>query len=198
MDRYNNKRVEKRNYDTLQGMVRGVLADERLGISELQALQDFVNSNALDQNPLAERLVDQIFRIEQPRDSSDEDRQSVAESLLLLCGENPTGGEIKPTAEAPFSDPVPEIIFGDRSFLLTGKFKFGTRTDCKMAIEGEGGIVAKRVTKTLDYLIVGSYATESWVHDTAGNKILQAVKYVDQGVDIKIIREDDWVLDHWV
>jgi len=48
------------------------------------------------------------------------------------------------------------------------------------------------VTKKLNYLVLGSYVTDSWAHETFGRKIEKAMDYRDSGVPLAIITEEHW------
>jgi hypothetical protein len=50
-----------------------------------------------------------------------------------------------------------------------------------------GGINAKGVNKTLNYLVLGTYMTDSWAHENYGRKIERAMEYREKGVDLVII-----------
>lgn len=76
------------------------------------------------------------------------------------------------------------------TFLFTGTCVYGTRKQCQIAIESLGGINAKSVTKTLNYLILGTYVTDSWAHETYGRKIEKAMNYRDEGMPIVIVTEE--------
>jgi NAD-dependent DNA ligase len=58
-----------------------------------------------------------------------------------------------------------------------------------------GGINAKSVTKNLDYLVLGTYVTDSWIHESFGRKIEKAMQYRDSGLPIKIITEEHWLTE---
>ena len=78
------------------------------------------------------------------------------------------------------------------TFLFTGTCAYGTRKQCQAAVESLGGMNAKSVTKTLDYLILGTYVTDSWAHETYGRKIEKAMNYRDEGVQLVIVTEEHW------
>ena len=51
----------------------------------------------------------------------------------------------------------------------------------------------RNVTLRTSFLVLGSYVTPAWKHETFGNKILKAMRYRDEGrTDIQIVHEDDW------
>ena len=55
-----------------------------------------------------------------------------------------------------------------------------------------GGSNAKSVNKSLNYLVLGTYVTDSWAHENYGRKIEKAMEYRDKGVDLVIITEEHW------
>jgi hypothetical protein len=48
------------------------------------------------------------------------------------------------------------------------------------------------VTQKTNYVVVGTYVTDSWKHSSFGNKILTAVDYRNRGLPISIISEKHW------
>jgi NAD-dependent DNA ligase len=89
--------------------------------------------------------------------------------------------------------PGPAITFEGNNFLFTGTCVYGTRKECQVAVEQLGGINAKSVTKNLNYLVLGTYVTDSWVHESYGRKIEKAMQYRGQGIPITIITEEHWI-----
>jgi NAD-dependent DNA ligase len=124
------------------------------------------------------------------------DSEESAELLALLhkiSGEPSVIGELAKATSLPINHPLPPITFKSREFLFTGTCAYGTRKQCQVVIESLGGINAKSVTKSLNYLVLGTYVTDSWAHETYGRKIEKAMKYRDEGVPIVILTEEHWV-----
>lgn len=48
------------------------------------------------------------------------------------------------------------------------------------------------MTKTLDYLILGTYVTDSWVHESLGRKIEKAMEYREKDLPLMIVTEKHW------
>jgi NAD-dependent DNA ligase len=106
-----------------------------------------------------------------------------------------------------FNDPVPEIIFAERTFVLTGIFYFGSRGDCEDAVERHGGILRRTVSGSTNYLVVGGLCNPQWKHAESGTKIDDALRFRDEvkqwNLDFPkrprplpptvIVRERDWV-----
>jgi NAD-dependent DNA ligase len=100
-------------------------------------------------------------------------RQMMLEKLRALCGQYDSSGRLQPTT-LPLTHPTPSISFANKRFCFTGTFKYGTRNMCKQAVRDLGGSVGLISTLT-DYLVVGSRATEAWMHASYGTKIASAV-----------------------
>ena len=56
----------------------------------------------------------------------------------------------------------------------------------------ERGATAGTLTKATDALVVGHYATESWLHSSYGMKIIKAAGMRDKGHHIVIVPEEHW------
>jgi len=77
--------------------------------------------------------------------------------------------------------------------VFTGTCAYGTRQQCHDATQSLGGLIATGVTKSIHYLVLGTYVTDSWAHETYGRKIEKAMRYRDQGVPLAIIMEEHWI-----
>ncbi|MCG6898056.1 MAG: BRCT domain-containing protein [Thiocapsa sp.] len=80
-----------------------------------------------------------------------------------------------------------------KEFLFTRTFAFGTRRHRHEATKALGGIVANHVTKYVDYLVVGTYVTDSWAHESFRRKIEKAILYRDSGTGLVFITEEHWI-----
>ncbi len=194
-------RVSDRSVDELIGLCRGILADGRIVQAEAEFLLQWMAANQANcmQWPmnmlygrLCEMLEDSYF------DSSEE-----TELIELL--KKFTGGELPPeeiangglvvsySSSLPLDQPIPKIIFSDKSFCFTGEMCFGPRKDCAALVEQLGGKAVNSINKVLNYLVVGHIGSLSWAHSTHGRKIETAVSLRDQGHKVAIIGEQHWV-----
>lgn len=114
-------------------------------------------------------------------------------TLRKISGDESEIGELAKPSTLPLDDPLPEVNFRGRVFLFTGTFAYGTRKQCQAVLETLGGVNASGVTKKVDYLVLGSYVTDSWAHENFGRKIEKAMVYRDQGVPIHIVPEYHWI-----
>ena len=93
----------------------------------------------------------------------------------------------------PFDDPAPPIEYEGKNFCCTGKFQYGSRTQCNDAVTRKGGCPQKDVTLDTNYLIVGGDMSPAWAHESYGRKIEKALMYKLEGRPVALVAEDDWV-----
>lgn len=93
---------------------------------------------------------------------------------------------------SPFDDPLPEISIVGKSFCFTGRFEFGTRSQCQQAVVSRGGSFTDGVTSKTDVLVIGSDANPTWAHGNYGNKLEAAMVSRMQGGKPTIIPESLW------
>jgi hypothetical protein len=55
-----------------------------------------------------------------------------------------------------------------------------------------GGIFSNRLTKKVDYLVVGAEGNPCWAYACYGRKVEQATKYRKQGYKVLIVHEYDF------
>ena len=192
--RFNRKSIDGRQVDTLIGLSKGLLADGKVDQSEAEFLQTWlIQSRQTTDNPI---IINLLGKVDAMLEDGVLDQEESAELLSLLrkiTGEPSELGELAKTTSLPIDNPLPQVFFQERLFLFTGTCVFGTRKQCEFAIEQLGGINAKGVTKKLDYLILGTYVTDSWAHESYGRKIEKVMQYRDEGVPISIITEEHWI-----
>tara|TARA_Y100001963_G_scaffold156239_1_gene249324 strand:+ start:50 stop:658 length:609 start_codon:yes stop_codon:yes gene_type:complete len=191
--RFNRKAIDDRQIDTLIGLSQGILANGRVDQLEAEFLLNWlVRNRQATTNPIIINLLGKVEVMLEDGILDQEEAEELADILRLISGEPTELGELTKTAGLPVDDPLPDLAFPGHQFLFTGTCAFGTRKQCQQAIESLGGLNAKSVTKTLDYLVLGTYVTDSWAHETFGRKIEKAMQYRDSGVPLAIITEEHW------
>ena len=83
--------------------------------------------------------------------------------------------------------------FEGKSFLFTGKLKNLTRKQAQEKVEQIDGVIAKSVTKKLDYLVVGDEGSPLFSGGKKGSKITKAEALREEGLPIEVISETDWL-----
>lgn len=82
------------------------------------------------------------------------------------------------------------IQFEGRVFCLTGDFIGGSKEEIGSKIVLRGGTTAPSVSKKVDYVVVGGLGSDKWAFGNFGGKVKKALEMIEQGVNIKIIREN--------
>jgi len=190
---FNAKRIKDRNINELLGLCRGVIADGKVDQTEAEYLLNWLqnNSEAMAVWPgkiIAERIAYYLA-------DGHLDREESEDLLDLVCdvtGDNHYTLIPANMSMSCFDDPQPVIAFENKSFCLTGKFAMGPRKACELEVIDLGGNTSKNVTKTTDYLVVGSIGSRDWIHTSFGRKIERAKELKDDGLPISIVSEDHW------
>jgi NAD-dependent DNA ligase len=192
--KFNRKSIDDRQIDTLIGISKGLVADGKVNQTEAEFLLTWlIQSRQNTDNPV---IINLLSRIKSMLSDGVLDPDESDELLTLLQkynGESSEIGELAKTTSLPIDHPQPLVTFEGMEFLFTGTCVYGTRKQCQAAIESLGGINAKIVTKNLDYLILGTYVTDSWAHETYGRKIEKAMNYRGEGLPLAIITEEHWI-----
>ena len=191
-NRVGKKRIEKRQFDELIGLARGVCADGAINQAEVEFLQKWLaSSSSVLNHSLAAMLYARIEDVLSDGAASADECSELFSTLNAFAGPEFELGEVLKTATLPLCCPAPPVRFLKRRFCFSGKFNFGSRETCETAVLTRGGSVGT-VTNQTDFLVVGDYATESWKHSNLGDKILKAVEFRENGHPISVISESHW------
>jgi len=190
--RFNRKNIQDRQVDTLIGISKGITADGKVDQTEAVFLQSWLVQNCQTENPIILNLLNKVTKMLEDGILDDEESSELLGTLRLISGEKVEVGEVARTSTLPICSPPPNIEFVGSVFLFTGTCAYGTRKQCQEAIDILGGINASSVTKKLDYLVLGTYVTDSWAHESFGRKIEKAMEYRDSGLPISIVTEEHW------
>lgn len=195
--KFNRKNIQDRQVDTLIGLSKGLTADGTVNQAEAEFLFGWLIQNTQSErnNPIFENLLSKLADMLEDGVLDASESTELLSILRSLAGDKSEVGEVSKSASLPINNPIPEIVFKDKSFLFTGTCAFGTRKQCHAAVESLGGVVANSVTRDLDYLVLGTYVTESWAHESFGRKIEKAMEYRGRGIPLFIITEDHWATE---
>jgi len=192
-NRFNTKKIADKQIDTLIGLSMGIVADGKVNQSEAETLRKWlVSCSASSASPMIQNL---LIRVDEMLSDSVLDNEEASELLSLLnklSGSDFDLGELQKATTLPLCDPEPKIIAKNKRFCFTGTFAFGNRKACEAAVIDRAGTVGG-VSKSTNYLVIGTYVTDSWIHQSFGRKIEQAVEWRDQGNDIHIVSEITWI-----
>ena len=196
-----SKYVEDRKIDQLIGLADGILADGIVNQQEAERLKAWLELNRTEGNPLMARLLDQVENALADGVLDKDEALALHDALMEWTGGEVVEGEVAKTAALPL-DPKPRaVVIPGKSFVFTGTGVFGTRKMMQEATERTGGTVMKAVTLKTDYVVLGTYVTPAWAHQSFGRKIEKAMEYRDtRTTKLKIVHEEDWAraLEHKV
>ena len=71
----------------------------------------------------------------------------------------------------------PEVQFEGRTFCFTGESNRATRQQLAELVSTRGGQCIERVTRDLDYLVIGAAGNPCWAYACYGRKVEQAIDY---------------------
>lgn len=191
--KFQSAKILNRQIDELIGVCRGLIADDILNQTEIEYMQKWITANtAVIDNPVFMPIADLIEEILEDGHVDEDEAAELLEALTEFTANDFELGEVLKPTTLPLCVPAPTIDFDESSFALTGTFNFGNRKSVTKAIEETGGTVKSTLTMSTDFLIIGSYATDSWKHSTYGRKIEKAAKWRDEMCGLQIISEDHW------
>ena len=169
--KFNRKSIDDRQIDTLIRISKGLVADGKVDQSEAEFLLSWlIQARQNTDNPVIKNLLNKVDSILEDGVLDPDESAELLCILHKINGEPSEIGELAKTTSLPINHPLPSVTFKGIEFLFTGTCAYGTRKQCQAAIESLGGVNAKGVTKKLDYLVLGTYVTDSWVHESYGRR----------------------------
>ena len=184
--------ITNRQTAELVGFARGILADGHLTDSEIEHLFKWlVASEAALNNPLIIKIRERIEDVFADGFVDEDERADLTELLESFVANDFEVGELLKSTSLPLCEPAPKIVFPEKLFCFTGTFVFGKRRFLEDEVSMRGGNSAGLSGKT-DFLVIGEYATDSWVQSSFGRKIEKAIELKDKGAPIKIVSEAHW------
>ena len=192
--RFNRARRAERDLSELLGLAKGMLFDGVVSAVEAENLRQWLgaHADAVEQWPV-NAIAERIERAFADGRIDAEEQEDLAELLKALVGGKTglIGGEDAAT-DLPIDTPPPMLRWTGALFVFTGKFAFGTRSDCERQVRARGGACGKDVTMETSYLVIGTFGSRDWVHTSFGRKIEKAVEYRGAGCGLSIVAEDHW------
>jgi hypothetical protein len=168
---FHHERIVGRTLDEMLGLLKGVICDGELRDSEVVAFRQWLQANpdvaaTWPGRDLAARVV-QIFEdgVIDP-----EEREQLFAMMKATVGEpddQDTSANLSSTL--PLTQPAPTVVFDSKAFIFTGRCVYGTRARCEQAVAARGGKIATSVGWA-DYLVIGYYGSDQWLHSTHGTK----------------------------
>ncbi|SRR6266545_81189 len=191
---FNRARRTERDISEMLGLVKGLLCDGVVTDDEAMLLNEWTQKHSDADDYWAIRAIHRRLQQVFADGKIDEtERTELADLLGALVGGNAgmIAGDDAST-ELPLDKPPPEIVWPESLFVFTGRFAFGPRSDCERHVENLGGHCASNITKTTNYVVIGTFGSRDWVHTSFGRKLEKAIRYRADGLPLSIIAEDHW------
>lgn len=183
--------------DQLSGICAGILADGSVSEQEAAFFSDWVRKFAPLEPvwPFTDILA-RVERIFADGHCDEDEREELKGVMESLCGyKADSNPEETYSSTLPLDASLPELIFPDRVFSITGKFAYGTRQKVMEAIKARGGRPSDSApTRESNYLVIGVFASRDWINTNYGRKIERAVELRESGSGIAIVSEEHWKL----
>ena len=182
-----------RSLGALLGIATGILADRQLVDSEVQFLNEWLDSNsAIATTWPGDVIHARIKDVLADGRVTDEERRHLVQSLQQLVG-----GTLDELAASKHTTQLltyetSALEYQGSSFCLTGDFVFAPRPACEAEIASRGGIIRSSISKKLRYLVVGGLGSSEWKHGSFGAKIEKAMELKREGAKIALVHEDHW------
>jgi len=188
-----NRRKDSRT-DELIGLCRGVLADGVLVQQEAEYVLDWLTRNPpVLKSYLGRELEEGLRTALADGVLAPDEEERLVDLLLKIVGGTPReSADASFSSDLPLDQPPPVIVFNQRVFTFTGKFRFGSRDACEEAIMRLGAETRRQPTRDTHYLVIGEIGSRDWIHSCMGRKIESAIKLRESGSMIKIVGEGYW------
>jgi NAD-dependent DNA ligase len=190
---FNRARIDDRAVNELLGLAKGMIADGKVNNDEAHFFFKWLVANeGVKSNPVVALLMQRVGQMLSDGKLDKDEAAELQVTLVNFAAGDFEIGELLKSTTLPLCNPPPEILFDGRKFCFTGTFAYGTRADCESIVRKLGSSSGS-LTQDTDYLVVGVYATDSWMHSNFGRKIEKAVEWRQSGLPISIISEEHWV-----
>ena len=168
----------------LKGIIRGILSDQIISISELNRLSRWMESFDRYMTSFPFNRIRELIH-------------NVLEDGIITSEEQ----EQLHKVFSEFVDPITSISnsrdkelcidLTGKTVLITGTCSSGTRDEVLEKLVQAGAIIGKSISRKLDILIVGGQGSSDWKYDNYGTKLNKALELNEKGANIQIIGEKE-------
>lgn len=189
----NHKQLTK-SIQTLLGICTGITADNHISDQEVYFLKTWLSEYPEVTREWPGRLIaERVDHILHDGVITNNERIDLLETLQRITSTQFTEtGSASPDSPLLPIDDDPSIFFRNMTYCFTGRFIYGTRANCERAVLSLGAMPVDRISKRLNYLVIGTLIEPTWLHTNYGLKIQSAIKHKESGADIGIISEKQW------
>lgn len=182
----------------LQGILHGIIADEKITKEELDGLWDWLaeNEQLATYYPYDEicSLVTAVLKDGVvTKDEENLLKDFFNQFVFMKKGDSKAAEEAKKSlGEYGICALAPDVEVVDHLFCFTGKSVKVKRREMAEIVEQLGGSYNDRVTQDTNYLIVGNNGSLCWAFSCYGRKVEKAMNMRKQGANIVLVNEIDF------
>lgn len=187
-------RIADRDTDEFIGMIRMAMSDGILELHEADFMLRWLEAHRAvitkwPANVIYPRLVAALA----DEALSPDEEAELLDLLMKSIGDPVPAGDELGATRLPLTSPPPVIKPKGAVFCFTGRMLTCSRAKCHDLVSKAGGIPHDRITRAVNYLVVGDLGTPSWIHSSHGRKIEEAMQYNQDGkAKIRIVSEQHW------
>jgi NAD-dependent DNA ligase len=175
----------------LLGFLSGIAADGQLNDQEVGALSSWLDNNHLvrDKWP-ASVVVNRVTAILEDGIITHDERQDLMRIIQQVAGKPLDSQTLSPEASVEvWEDSLDSINLAGSTFCLTGDFVSGDRNYVDKKLRDLGADTSPGVNSSVDFLVIGTLASQNWLYTSHGRKIEKALHLKRKGIGIKTITE---------
>ena len=185
-----------RDIQRLHGLLAGAVCDNSLSTDEAKALNQWMKDHDyLEDDIFFQEIYTLLRPVRTKQDAlTDLDLQELFKKIKQHVDPE-DHGKLRTKIESVDN---PDFFKGllhieNALYCFTGTSSRFKKKDWKALVENNGGKFIDDMTTTVNYLVICNKGNKAWAHVSYGRKFEEAKKWQQQGFDIKIITEDDFV-----
>jgi NAD-dependent DNA ligase len=180
----------------LHGLMAGIVADGKITESELRGLADWLYEHEHLKTcwpyEEVESVITTVLKDKGIGDSEHELLHNFFSEFIAISNNYLAEAPHKRQTITAVCAVCPQVVFQGKTFGFTGSSSKCSRNDFAEIVERLGGIVARSVSKKLDYLIIGADGNPCWAYACYGRKVEMAVTLRKAGARILLVHENDF------
>lgn len=182
----------------LQGMLGGIISDGVVTVEELEALGAWMADHEHLRRCWPYDEIDSLLMAVRADKKIDEQEHRMLTSFFSeFCHTQGNRAVDLPLNEVNtpvtgFCAACPQVLFKDNTFCFTGSSQKATRKDLAKLVENLGGMFIPRITREVNYLIIGAEGNPCWAFSCYGRKVEAAISLRKQGAKILLVHEYDF------
>lgn len=179
----------------LHGLLAGLVCDSDLVLDELLCLNTWLKAHDhLEEDILYQEIFSALRPLRTKKTLTVTEINSIFK-LITRYVDPENHGQLKKCVD---SNDNPDFYKGqltleDAVYCFTGASTRFKKSEWKALVENNGAKFVDDMTLSVDYLVICNKGNSAWAHVSYGRKFEQAKKWQNEGNNIKIITEDDFV-----